>query len=633
MTSASDSENIEEIKIDVIKMWNTIESFKKINEELSIKVQDLEKSNEELSIKVQNLEKSNQSQATVKFQSQATVKFLNTSEQFTVESPTVRDKHKQPKSEDFINTRLEGNLSQPSRNKRHQLLEEEKEESYGDHKPLEESETEKKREWLQLSRVRSTSVIWQGGISQTSGGEIVNTNNLFMLATSLAYQSAKNPTLKKRLMTWMMLLPLLFLTFTQVFILYNLTSASEYQTCTKHTDCRAGTFCDGFTDYWRQPRCESCFSLPYEGYSCDLDADLKDYFEVSWFDSHKTSNVFIESDDISHIFSSEEDAMYCVVEHYCKETTPIKLSDTCSLFLPLMEKADFSGYSILFVMTIISAAYFYEDMKEAEIEHAVLDFIVSSEPADSLSYALVIIRIMNRARRFFLPFLTAMGGASIILTDDLSSKNITLNILALVFIIEADNLIGNLVISKNQQEISDTLVEIAKYKNVRFNPSEIKRDALIVVVLMFVLILKIDVLMRQFSCSITRTLSILFMYISTHVFVIYKFLGNLIFSQKPKKVARAVQALLWMWIGIYVIGLMSAISYYAMTPMAFDEIPPVPMSAAIISSLCFVFRPQQVLEDSYNPSWKNTFVNIAMAIAWLLVQGWAQSVSLAQAGL
>ena len=211
----------------------------------------------------------------------------------------------------------------------------------------------------------------------------------------------------------------------------------------KHSDCEPGRMCDGFGDEWRQPRCEPCSYLEFHEYSCDLDVDVEDFFDNSWFNSDFVPNVDILSDDISNIFRSQEDAMYCISEQYCKMTTPVGLSDECSLFKPLMEKANISGYLVLFIVSIIFAAYLYEDMKQAEVENALLDFIMSSEPADSLSYALFITRISNRLRRFLLPFCTAGAAAVLILSKDLSPKNITLNLLALIFVIEADKLIAS----------------------------------------------------------------------------------------------------------------------------------------------------------------------------------------------
>ena len=315
----------------------------------------------------------------------------------------------------------------------------------------------------------------------TSGSNLYNTNTLFILAVSIAYQSAKNPTLRTRAIVWMMAWSLVFFLFIQVFTLTILQEDSNQPTCIKHSECRSGYMCNGYTDWWRQPRCEPCALLDLFESSCDVDDDLEDLFENSWFDSHFIANVNMEAGNNSNNFSSEEDAMRCIAKQYCQSTTPVGLiGDGCSHSKQLKQKASDSGYAELFFMSILFAVYLYKDMEEAEVENAMLDFIILSELADSLWISMFIIRITNRARRFILPFYTAYAGAAIILSEDLSAKNITLNLLALIFVIEADNLVAFLVVSANQQQEVENLVEVAKRNNVGFGQAEIKQDTVFV---------------------------------------------------------------------------------------------------------------------------------------------------------
>ena len=95
-----------------------------------------------------------------------------------------------------------------------------------------------------------------------------------------------------------------------------------------------------------------------------------------------------------------------------------------------MEKASGSGYIVLFITSINFTVHLYKDMEEAEVENTLLDFIMSSE-FDSVWLPLFLLRLINRARRFLLPFFTVYSAAAIIL----------FNLLALIFILEADNLI------------------------------------------------------------------------------------------------------------------------------------------------------------------------------------------------
>ena len=461
----------------------------------------------------------------------------------------------------------------------------------------------------------------------SSRGNIYNTNTIIMFAISIAYQGAQNPTARARVLTWMMAGALILFLFVQVFILLSLQVDSMYPTCTKHSDCEPGRMCDGFNtmDWWTQPRCEPCARLELLEDSCDVDVDLEDFFESSWFDSNFIANVDIKEENYSNIFGSEEDTMRCIAKQYCQNTVPFGLpgdGDGCDLIKISAEKASTSGYIVLFFMSFLFSGYLYQDMEEAEVENALLDFIISSELAGSLWIPIFIIRIMNRARRFFLPFYLVYAGAGIIVSEGVSPKNITLNLLALIFVLEADNLLALLVISESRQQEASNLVEAAKRNHVSIGQAEITRDAALVSVLMFVVCLMIDLLMEVSGCDIGDTTAEVFVY-GQPVFTIYKFVGNLVFSEKPKKFVRAVLVFLWMWIGAWVMGMMANLSVFTVTPMVFTDYPPIPMIVIIISSSCVVFRPRQMLVDSYVNSWGNIFINILITLAWVAAQGWS----------
>ena len=303
-----------------------------------------------------------------------------------------------------------------------------------------------------------------------------------------------------------------------------LTVDSAHPTCATHSDCHAGQMCNGFFMTWGQPRCEPCsflgFLPPCENDRIsDSDLDLGDFFESSWFDSYLSPNVDTESYNFSDIFTSQEEAMMCISEQYCLETTPSGIPYTlssCPYIREIIAKTSKSAFAILFVMSMLFSTYFCKDMREAEVENALLDFIISSEPASSLSFALFILRVTNRTRRYWLSYYTAMAAAAIILTDDISPKNVTLNLLALVFFIEADNLMGNMF-PKNQIENAESLVKAAKRNNVRIKQSDITREALYISLSMFLACFFIEELLKLPSpveCTVDFALGTIFMVVS-----------------------------------------------------------------------------------------------------------------------
>ena len=75
--------------------------------------------------------------------------------------------------------------------------------------------------------------------------------------------------------------------------------------------------CNGFDSRFRQPRCEPCVPLEDFEDSCEVDIEMDDLFESSWFDSNFDANVDIEAENFSNIFSSKNDAIRCIAEQYC----------------------------------------------------------------------------------------------------------------------------------------------------------------------------------------------------------------------------------------------------------------------------------------------------------------------------
>ena len=229
-----------------------------------------------------------------------------------------------------------------------------------------------------------------------------------------------------------------------------------------------------------------------------------------------------------------------------------------------------------------------------------------------------------------------MSAASIILSDNLSPQNVTLNLLALIFIIEADNLFASLVFSRKQLEKAENLVERAKKNNVFVKISVVKRDSLIISLFMFLACFYIRVLLKYLSptaCGISFALTATFILLIPHLMMILKFLGVLIYSKEPKKWTRAVLSYLWMYIGAYLMAIMYCVSRFTVAADLFEKIPPVPLIVSSICSICVVARPRQIIEESYKYSRKDPIINLILAAAWFAVQFWCTRRLLVVTGL
>jgi len=74
-----------------------------------------------------------------------------------------------------------------------------------------------------------------------------------------------------------------------------------------------------------------------------------------------------------------------------------------------------------------------QDIEEATIEATIEEVIMDHYLMDSFNGPAEILRTTLRMCRFFLPFCTMSATLVLLLTDDISSKNIILNFLAIMW--------------------------------------------------------------------------------------------------------------------------------------------------------------------------------------------------------
>ena len=159
---------------------------------------------------------------------------------------------------------------------------------------------------------------------------IVNTETLHMYALSVTRKCATSHTKWGRVWSWVMSSISLIIVCSQMIVLLSLLKEGESPTCTSHTDCFGGLFCNAniFSDEAIQPRCADCRHL------IDLDIIHKNectvmmpgwqYIEeveenVIWFD--KSSEPHIKELNISNLDENKKNIMSkCLVWKHCGNT-------------------------------------------------------------------------------------------------------------------------------------------------------------------------------------------------------------------------------------------------------------------------------------------------------------------------
>ena len=112
---------------------------------------------------------------------------------------------------------------------------------------------------------------------------------------------------------------------------------------------------------------------------------------------------------------------------------------------------------------MLLASILSQDIKEAAMETTLLDFSIQSLPADKIMpLSAFIIRITNKIRMYIIPVISGAAGSSIILSDNLFTDGIMLNLLAVLFITEDFNMFASLLLSPDQKRLGDELAQKAR---------------------------------------------------------------------------------------------------------------------------------------------------------------------------
>jgi len=109
-----------------------------------------------------------------------------------------------------------------------------------------------------------------------------------------------------------------------------------------------------------------------------------------------------------------------------------------------------------------------QDVEEAATEERVMDHHL----AGSLNIPAEIVRLALRMRRCILPFCATAATLVLLITDDISAKNIILNFLSITFITEADNVLAVLFLRTRHRELMDKTAKEA-HESEEFHDSKV----------------------------------------------------------------------------------------------------------------------------------------------------------------
>ena len=161
--------------------------------------------------------------------------------------------------------------------------------------------------------------------------------------------------------------------------------------------------------------------------------------------------------------------------------------------------------AVFVFMVFIFASHMSTDMEEAAIEEALLLNAGFKEDSFGGIIPAQLLLVSLRYRRFILPWAIGAAVIAINLTDDLSIKNILLNVLALEFLLNADSLLVVFLCKSRTTHRSQFVQEMigkAAKQNVFVSWWRPRVEACVVAFVMIVIVINpsvVDVLSRTYS--------------------------------------------------------------------------------------------------------------------------------------
>jgi len=283
-------------------------------------------------------------------------------------------------------------------------------------------------------------------------------------------------------------LPWLF-AITSLFLFVSLQSAALYlstfetllTSCSTHSDCRVGQYCEWNPENFYSATCLDCAAM-YDDDWADVsqcpsiinDTETGEDIDqtVLWFDRSYKANF-----NISKYREQGGVEFWCLAWHHCEQTEMYQPNDEkdniCDYISLIANKFTHTRKSIYVIAIIILTFHLSQDIEEATVEEAILGHHLESTNKLKLKYLpAFLLRLSLRYRRNVLPWMVAIAVIGVSLADDLSVLNIMLNVLAILFILNADSTVAYLVLSpsrKKNEYSPKQLVKDANEAKIKFS--------------------------------------------------------------------------------------------------------------------------------------------------------------------
>ena len=232
----------------------------------------------------------------------------------------------------------------------------------------------------------------------------------------------------------------------QMTLLTIVLQESSHPSCGAHTDCAQGNFCLAWDPRRRAPRCDDCFRL-------------REHPELNATSCTKAWPTSYLADPTRWVTGFERTlADGCLAWQHCQALDSFPLE--CDHLKFKMDRLHWTAGLVLILLSFLMTQPLAEDMDEAAVEEALLDHQLRlGGHSPVVLVAAEILRASLRIRSFFLPMVISAAAVAVIVTGSYSSSDILLNLLAVSFVTEIDNMVSSVFLSPGAHESVDALIE------------------------------------------------------------------------------------------------------------------------------------------------------------------------------
>ena len=284
---------------------------------------------------------------------------------------------------------------------------------------------------------------------------------------------------------WAATLLSILVLFAQIAIVITVTLDTSEPNCLSSDDCNAGQFCEITGGQGEVGKCADCSVLdPYQADGTtiepnselwtslgsapgDLSACTAVLATLSAWDSIDATQMCLDCPPGKVAPARSVTDLTCMNYWHCKNNDAIK--GKCDYIHLHLTGLRGKGWIILIAMALLLAQPLAADMDESASEELLAEFhsrnwAALEEPPWSMALrhgARLFLLFGFRVRRVILPMLVAGTAAIVMVNAPFTSIDILLNLLAVAFITEIDNLIATFILPAEQLRAAEKLVAAA----------------------------------------------------------------------------------------------------------------------------------------------------------------------------